>query len=253
MNKKGMEKIENEYGLVQFLLYLENSCGGQGNGLALMKNGKVTWLKKGVKYSCDAIARKMLRSDFDWAVFHTRIKSVGVVADRNCHPFRSGKTILAMNGTETGFSKIADFLDTTDTEAVLQVTKKMHLPLIKTLEELKSVFMGFENGVPFVTTGSSFSDLEIAFDKTTNALIFASEFPSKIQSYIPTKFPFAWSASNPKLTGLKAVDWNSKFKRYYGYGYYGNSYANEKKETTAESIVGKTIYINATREEIENM
>lgn len=249
MNKEGMKKIQKDYGLVEFLLYLEHSCGGHGNGLSLMKNGKVTYLHKGVTYNCYSIAKKMLTTDFDWAVFHTRIKSVGVVQDKNCHPFRSGKTVLAMNGTESGFTKIADFLDTTDTEAVLRVAKKMKLPLIQTLKNLNSVFIGFNDGVPFVTTGSSYSDLEIMVDKESNALVFASEFPSKIASYRPSKFPFAWTTESSTLTGLKKVDWDSKFKKYYG-GYYG-SYYDEHYNTKSKDTVGKTIYISTSRENIE--
>ena len=49
MNKQAEKEIEKTYGLDRYLKYLEKQMGGHGNGFALMKNGKIIKLEKGVK------------------------------------------------------------------------------------------------------------------------------------------------------------------------------------------------------------
>ena len=46
MNKNGEKEIEKNYGLTEFLSYLERSFGGHGNGVSLLKDGKVICLQK---------------------------------------------------------------------------------------------------------------------------------------------------------------------------------------------------------------
>ena len=84
MNKQGEKEIENIYGLDKYLKYLEKQMGGHGNGFALMKDGKVTKLEKGVNLDVRDIANVFRKTDYDWAIFHTRLASIGTISDSNC-------------------------------------------------------------------------------------------------------------------------------------------------------------------------
>ena len=88
MNKKGEQEIENIYGLARYLKYLEDSMGGHGNGFALLKDGKVIRLEKGVNLDIRDIANIIRKTNYDWCLFHTRFASKGIVCDKNCHPFK---------------------------------------------------------------------------------------------------------------------------------------------------------------------
>jgi hypothetical protein len=238
-NKKGQELIEDKIGLVEFLAYLEASCGGHGNGIALLKEDGSIKIKKGVNFKVEEIATILKEVDYKWCIFHTRIASVGNVSDKNCHPFRSGNTVLAMNGTESGFGKVGDWLGgITDTEAVLRTIKRLQVPVVDALSTLSSVFMGFQDGVPFVTAGEHYTDLELIYED--KAICFASEFPYGIQSYEPLNKPFKWWEGKKievvKVPQYTKYDKYSKYNKYYAYamGYeeeyedYGNNYESAR-------------------------
>lgn len=69
MNKNGEQEIEKNYGLTNFLEYLEEQMGGHGNGYALMKKGKITALDKGLKLNVKEISRVIKNSDYYLLVF----------------------------------------------------------------------------------------------------------------------------------------------------------------------------------------
>jgi hypothetical protein len=221
-NKEGEKLLESKCGIKSFLDHLEWAMGGHGNGISLLKNGKIVYLKKGVKYSNKEIVDKLQNTDYDWCVYHTRVASVGSISDSNCHPFRFRNTVLAMNGTESGYKALAERLNVTDSETVLLTAKKFKLPLIDTLTKLSSVFMGFDNGTPYVAVGGGyFKDLEVIYEG--DAIVFASEFPDRVTSYTPVKFPFSWT---PKDDITK-----TELREAYHYSIYdnlGNNYVTQK-------------------------
>ena len=78
-----------------------------------MKNKKIIKVEKGVNLDVRNIAKILRNTDYDWALFHTRLASMGNICDQNCHPFRRKDVVMAMNGTEKSvnfLSKIRNFL-----------------------------------------------------------------------------------------------------------------------------------------------
>lgn len=88
MNKEGEKQLDNQYGLDKYFKYLEKQLGGHGNGFALMKKGKIIKIDKGINLDVRDIANTIKNTDYDWAIFHTRLASVGEKSDKNCHPFK---------------------------------------------------------------------------------------------------------------------------------------------------------------------
>lgn len=197
-NKAGERYINGVYGLEEFMLYLENECGGAGNGVAVIKNGKVRFMKKGVEYTCRDIASKIRLMDYDYCIFHTRVPSVGAKTDANCHPYRDGDNLLCMNGTERDFKGVADVLGITDTEAVFQVAMKFNVDLIDICsKECESTFIGltdrnFNKGTVFITAkDKAWSGIQCVC--RDNIILFASTLPKKFTDRCrPKKYPFVW-------------------------------------------------------------
>ena len=76
MNKEGEKQIDMQYGLDKYLKYLEKQLGGHGNGYALMKDGKVIKFEKGVNLDVRDIAKTFKKTNYDWALFHTRLATI---------------------------------------------------------------------------------------------------------------------------------------------------------------------------------
>lgn len=157
MNKGGADVVEHIYGLRRFLDYLTAQCGGHGNGYALVKDGKCIDLKKGVKLSNKAIAKAVLKTDFDWLIYHTRLASCGTISDRNCHPFQDPATgdLLAANGTEHDLTALnhAHGLDRTDTETLLlDFLRDEHF--VADLKCNRSALIGTHHGKAFAVRNS---------------------------------------------------------------------------------------------------
>jgi hypothetical protein len=191
INKEGMEYIEKTYGVKKFFNYLENSQGGHGNGICLIKNSSIVTLKKGVRFTNRKVVNLINKTDFDWCIYHTRLASIGSKTNKNCHPFKIGNKVLAMNGTENDYKLIAKKLDITDTEAILKVSNALKIDLVDFVRDLESVFIGFNNGKVFCT-GGKHSSFKLKVVQEDNALIFASEFPSVFNYKSPSSFPFCW-------------------------------------------------------------
>ena len=83
-------------------------------GFALMKNKKLIKFEKGVNLDVREIAKILKNTDYDWALFHTRLASIGEKCDENCHPFKRGNMVMAMNGTERSVSFLSKINDITE-------------------------------------------------------------------------------------------------------------------------------------------
>ena len=164
-NREGIEELKGALAAIpgcstleKYLGDLELRDGGQGNGYALLKDGRVTRLEKGVNLGVAEVARVMEKEDYDWILFHTREASTGSVSDANGHPFRAvGKADLlaGVNGNEKELAALARAAGgITDSEFIIRLVAEMGLPLEETLSIYESNFFGFYNGKPFVKKGN---------------------------------------------------------------------------------------------------
>ena len=110
-------------------------------------------------------------SDIRFVIFHTRFASIGIINNKNCHPFIADKNIICMNGTESAFKDLYN-ANMTDTETILQFITRQKLDLISSLQELRSAFIGYTNKKVFTIKNDR--DLQIL---KTQGIIIASEFP----------------------------------------------------------------------------
>lgn len=216
MNKNGEKEIERNYGLTSYLEYLENSFGGHGNGVALLRNGKVVYFSKGVKLSVKEISNVIRKRKYDWCIFHTRLASVGSKSDKNCHPFMIGKEVMAMNGTERTEELLTKAKDITDTEAILSVKEKFNLE-IPVLKNLSSIFVGFSKGKPYVVANNT-RNIKLLYKKKDNSIVFASDFPEKMKKNIyDAKSCFIWNDDTidmdifKKHKKVRAIKFNQSF------------------------------------------
>ncbi len=165
--------------LEAYLEALELRDGGDGNGYALLKDGNLSELRKGVFLPCAEAARAMLEKEYDWVLFHSREASEGSVNDANCHPFSislpgSPPLIAAINGNEASLSGLAKVAgNMTDSEFILQAIVRMKLPLFPTLQLFESNFFGFYGGYPFVKKGNR----DMLIWRKGDGIVFASDFP----------------------------------------------------------------------------
>jgi glutamine phosphoribosylpyrophosphate amidotransferase len=183
-NREGIEALIKDLAAIpgcstleKYLQDLELRDGGQGNGYALLKDGRVTCMEKGVDLRVGEVAAVMEAADYDWVLFHTREASTGSVSDANCHPFRaSGKAelVAGVNGNEKDLAALAKAAGgITDSEFIIRLVAEMGLPLRETLSIYESNFFGFYNGMPFVKKGNR----DMLAWKKGNGLVFASDFP----------------------------------------------------------------------------
>lgn len=202
MNKNGEKEIEKSYGLTNYLTYLEDSYGGHGNGVALLRNGKVIYLEKGVNLTVKEISRVIRKRKYDWCIFHTRLASVGSKSNENCHPFMIGNEVMAMNGTERSEILLTNAKDITDTEAILSVKEKFNLE-VPVLSHLNSIFIGFSKGNPYLVANNT-HNIKLMHKKKDNAIVFASEFPDKLKKNIyDAKEPFIWQNEEINMQNFK--------------------------------------------------
>lgn len=184
-----------------------------GIGFSLLKDGKIIKYEKGLNLDVRDIAKAIRKTDYDWAIFHTRYASIGEKSDKNCHPFKNGNMVLAMNGTETSVKFLSNIKEITDTEAILDIIKKYNLG-ITALKKLSSIFVGFRNGKPFVVADNIYN-IKVLNNKRNNAIVFASDFPKSFKKniYRPTE-PFLWFNGN--LPNCLEKDKQLKLRRYIG-------------------------------------
>lgn len=202
MNKNGEREIEKKYGLINYFDYLEQSYGGHGNGISLLRNGKVILLQKGVNLTVRDISRIIKKINYDWCIFHTRYASVGAKTDKNCHPFMIGTEVMAMNGTESSEKLLIKSRDITDTEAILCVKEKFNLE-IPALKNLSGIYVGFSKGNPYVVANNT-RNIKLMFNKDNNSIVFASEFPDKLKNNIyAAKGTFIWNNGSINMDNFR--------------------------------------------------
>jgi len=233
MNKQGEKEINRRYGLGQYFKYLEESYGGHGNGYIAIKNKKIVSYSKGINLDVRDIANQLKNTEYDWAIFHTRLASVGSRCDKNCHPFVKGRNIIAMNGTEDSVSFLSEAKDITDTEAILDIMNKHNLSLAA-LTNLGSIFVGFQKGEPFMVANNT-RNIMLLYKKENNAIIFASEFPKNLRKDIyEFKECYVWNndAINENVLKkykpskpIRISNWYDyfDFDEVYGQGYFKRS------------------------------
>ncbi len=210
MDNAGIKYIEKEYGLENLFNYLERRLGGHGNGICFIYNDGSYYIKKGVKFTNQEIAQRIL-VDIDcikWIIYHTRLASVGSINDNNCHPFVDNGRVIAMNGTERDYTVVNKYL--TDTENILLSTKN----ITKDTRKYHSVFLGYENGKVFAN--KNYGSLEY-LPCTNGGKVFASCFPEKYYDNEAIYEAPQYFVDGVKIRNLELV----KRQRYYDYGVYG--------------------------------
>lgn len=192
-------------------------------GFALMKNKKIIKVEKGVNLDVRNIAKILRNTDYDWALFHTRLASMGNICDQNCHPFRRKNVVMAMNGTEKSVNFLSKIRDITDTEAILETIDKYNLSLAA-LKNFSSIFVGFFNGKPFVVADNIYN-IKVLNNKKNKALVFASSFPTKFKHniYKPTE-NFIWTSGELPSTFEKYKRKYTRLKYFSDYIYYKDLY-----------------------------
>lgn len=179
-NKKGFLSIDKEYGgLEHFLSWLVFERGGNGNGVIFIKNNQIFKMKKNIDLSIEEIANDLRTTNYDYALFHTRLASVGSVCRSNVHPFVfSPDFALAMNGGENcnDLDSTDKRPDMTDAELIARVMfdTGAHPKEFLDKHTKKSAFTGVYQGKPYVYTQNK--GIMMLFKKG-EAFLFSSDFP----------------------------------------------------------------------------
>lgn len=179
-NKKGYLTIDKEYGgLEHYLSWLIFERGGSGNGIIFVKNNRIIKFKKDIDLSVEEIAKDLRKTDYDYALFHTRLATVGSVCRSNVHPFVFSPTFsLAMNGGED-----CNTIDTenkrpdmTDAELIARVMFETNSHPKEFLDKHTKggAYTGIYNGKPYVYTHNK--DIMMLLKKD-DAFLFSSDFP----------------------------------------------------------------------------
>ncbi len=210
-NKKGYMTIDQEYGgLENFLNWLVFERGGNGNGILFVKDNTIIKFKKDLDLDIHEIAEDIRNLDYDYALFHTRLASVGSVIRSNVHHFvYSPKFALAMNGA-------ADYInikeeqyyrpDMTDAEKIAQTIYLNNLEPKKSFDEhtYRTAFTGVYDGKAYMYT-SNFNMMKLF--KKDDAFLFSSDFPwqfygDNIYEFVGNS-PVYWEEGMPLPTCIK--------------------------------------------------
>lgn len=187
-SRRDFNKYDRLYGVPGLMDHLEKQCGGHGNGYALVKNGKIFASNKGVKLTNSAIYAAIQPLEWDYLIWHTRIKSSGLLKDDlSCHPFIRDNDCIAMNGTEYELEGMAQALGIIDTQVIFRLLTGLNIKkTVDCLSHLSSVFIGTVDGIPYaVNAGGSLH----RWGKTT---FHASTFPNDVKSVIKTTSSYMW-------------------------------------------------------------
>ena len=220
-NHKDFNLYNKKYGVLRLFNHLEKECGGQGNGYALIKDGKIIESRKGVRLTNEEIYKRIYRMNWDWLIYHTRICSMGGKADTDCHPYVLDNDCLAMNGTEYGLRTISHAFARTDTEVIFRNMIGMGVSAVtKALLTFSSVFVGCASGVPFAVKAGGTLHRWNKGDKTFHA----STFPTGTASVESLPVGYMWENGKENRQFVKASQ--SYGLGAYGYGgsFYGSKY-----------------------------
>ena len=183
-SKNMVSAYDRNNNILSLLQHLEQQCGGHGNGLALVRKGKLIYMQKGISFTVAEAAERLRKETYDFAVFHTRIASVGAVEDSLCHPYVAENDVMAMNGTLSELKSVANAIASTDTEIAFRLVQRKNLEeTTKILKALPAVFVGASEGKPYIVR--SHGDLEEwslpTQLKSRRDFLFASSFPNGIR------------------------------------------------------------------------
>lgn len=179
-NKKGYLAIDKYYGgLEHFLSWLVFERGGSGNGILFLKNNKIISFKKNIDLSIEEITNDLRTIDYDYALFHTRLATVGSVCRSNVHPFVfSPDFALAMNGGEdcNDLNVQNKRPDMTDAELIARemFDSREHPKEFLDKHTKRSAYTGVYHGKPYVYTQNQ--EIMMLFKKE-DAFLFSSDFP----------------------------------------------------------------------------
>lgn len=197
-------------------------------GYVAVKNKKIITFQKGVNLDVRDIAENLKKINYDWAIFHTRWASVGNKCNRNCHPFVRENDAMAMNGTEQSAAFLNNAMDITDTEAIFKILTDYRLG-IASLSNLKSIFVGFKDGIPYMVA-NNINNIKILHNKKNNAIVFASEFPESFKKNIyELKKEYIWcnkEINHSFLRHYKAIK-KIDYMNLYDWYYLDDEYAQE--------------------------
>lgn len=223
-SSKALKAYNYNHSLATLLKHLEKQCGGHGNGVSLHRGNALIFSTKGCDLTVEEITHTILSKSvrYDYAIFHTRIASVGGVRDSLCHPYTSGNDALAMNGTLHVLSDIANALNTTDTEVVFNLVKGLPVEqVISVLATLNAVFVGSAEGKPYVVrNGGALEEWSLPKLAKESDFLFASSFPKGTQHVNSLSYSFQYVDGKRKsITDLKVLDnpnvvWNNCFYPY---------------------------------------
>lgn len=222
-NRKDFDRFDRKYNVLSLMQHLEQQCGGHGNGYALIKDGKVFAHNKGVKLTNAEIYTVVHDKDWDWLIWHTRIKSSGLRKDDNsCHPFIHDNDCIAMNGTEYGLEDMACALNIIDTQVIFKLLDGVNIKkTVDCLSQLSSVFIGAVDGIPYtVNAGGSL----YRWGKST---FHASTFPLEVRNTVKTSAGYTWINGLQLVNKKKTRASASSFGYSYGYGYGRHDYDYE--------------------------
>lgn len=179
-NKKGYMEIDKNYGgLEHYLSWLIFERGGHGNGIVFVKDKKITKFKKDIDLRIEEIADDLRNTDYDYALFHTRLATVGSVCRSNVHHFVfSPDFAFAMNGSEncSDLDKSDKRPDMTDAELIgRKMFESNESPKTFLDKHTKGgAYTGLYRGSPFVYTRNK--DIMMLLKKD-DAFLFSSDFP----------------------------------------------------------------------------
>jgi hypothetical protein len=243
--KSAVTEYEGKYGLLTLLKHLEKELGGQGNGVALIKEKKLQLLEKGVAMKVEECEKIMLERDYDYVIFHTRIASCGAVEDDRCHPYVWGNNVIAMNGTIYGISDIADAMEVTDTEVVLNIIRGLDSnKAIKVMNATEQVFVGYIEGNPIAVKGRG--DLAEFKTEKKEDIFIASSFPADVEEVERLAKNF-WQCGKtrhnpkPKKTAIRTTDWD-----YFPSYPYAKWKLPKVTQLPGESVIEKKVTTDKT-------
>ena len=179
-NKKGYMTIDREYGgLEHYLSWLIFERGGNGNGIVFVKDKRIIKFNKDINLSIGEIANDLRKIDYDYALFHTRLATVGSVCRSNVHHFVfSPEFAFAMNGSEncSDLDQRDKRPDMTDAELIGRklFESKEHPYDFLDKHTIGGAYTGLYNGKPFVFTHNK--DIMMLLKKG-DAFLFSSDFP----------------------------------------------------------------------------
>lgn len=179
--------------LVTLFNELEKSCGGDGNGYAVVQNGKPI-IRKALNLTCESIVDDVftyIKAGHS-VYFHTRKVSIGWKSDHQCHPFKMDgfyfRGVLCHNGTWGDGGVLAKYFKTgSDTATLAHMIGKMGIRGLKKqqLWPKSGVFLihGCKPGnIPRNKVHLISGDLQYC----PISKIWASEFPTSWDNYNET-------------------------------------------------------------------